>query len=555
MERPRLSSEDSSRLLTLLEENLQGHQVVLEQIKALQESEHKYRSILEELDIGYMEVDREGNIIRVHPRFLSITGYREADLLGKNGNVMLDEEGKALMAEIVELRKKGLANSYELPVRHRLGHRIWLLITGAPLKSLSGEVLGSVGIHFDITERKELEMETNRALASEAFARKRERNLLMKMSHEIRTPINAINGMFHLMKDVPRTPEQEALWQGAMRASKMLRQVVDDVLDLSKLEIGQPTVKRTKVNVVEVTSGIAKMHHLLAEEKGVFLNCGCRLEEKRRVIDVDKWLQILTNLLGNAIKFTEKGGVTLDIWEDPQRPDWIFAEVADEGPGIPEALRERIFEPFGLSPGENVFDEVRVDAGTTGLGLSIARELARLLGGDLLLMPSAKGARFVLEMPAPTWVEADKEGSAGAVSDVRDEGGVPLWDGEGMTVLLAEDNEINVLYARALFQRWSVDVDVAADGIEALECLGKRDYDVVLLDVQMPNLDGLATLRRIRSNERATGVASLRPVYMVTAFADDETRQEAEQAGATGFVTKPFGPQVMLDVLKAVRAK
>jgi len=161
----------------------------------------------------------------------------------------------------------------------------------------------------------------------------------------------------------------------------------------------------------------------------------------------------------------------------------------------------------------------------------------------------------VLEMPAPTWVEADKADSAGAGSDVRDEGGVPLWDGEGMTVLLAEDNEINVLYARALFQRWSVDVDVAADGIEALECMGKRDYDVVLLDVQMPNLDGLATLRRIRSNERATGVANGRPVYMVTAFADDETRQEAEQAGATGFVTKPFGPKIMLDVLKAVRAE
>jgi len=555
MERPFLSHDDSARLMSLLEENLQGQQGMIEQLKTLQESEFKYRTILEDLDLGYMEVDLDGVVTKVHSRFLSMTGYAEKDLLGKSGNVLLDEEGQAKMAEVVALRKEGKATSYEVPVRHRLGHRIWFLITGAPIRNLNGEVIGSVGIHFDITERKELEMETNRALASEAFARKRERNLLMKMSHEIRTPINAINGMFHLMKDVPRTPEQEALWQGALRASKMLRQVVDDVLDLSKLEIGKPVVKRTKVNVVEVTSGIAKMHHLLAEEKGLSLNCGCRLEEKRRVIDVDKWLQILTNLLGNAIKFTEEGGVTLDIWEDSQRPDWIFAEVADDGPGIPEALRERIFEPFGLSPGENALDEVRVDAGTTGLGLSIARELSRLLGGDLLLMPSAKGARFVLEMPAPTWVEADKEGSAGAGSDVRDEGGVPLWDGEGMTVLLAEDNEINVLYARALFERWSVDVDVAADGIEALECMGKRDYDVVLLDVQMPNLDGLATLRRIRSNERATGVASGRPVYMVTAFADDETRQEAQKAGATGFVTKPFGPKIMLDVLKAVRAE
>jgi PAS domain S-box-containing protein len=538
----------------MLEENLQGQHGVLQQLKTLQESEFKYRTMVEDLDLGYMEVNLEGVVTKVHPRFLRMTGYAEKDLVGKNGDVMLDAEGRTKMEEVMALRKEGEVTSYEVPIRHRLGHRIWFLITGAPIRNMKGELVGSVGIHFDITERKQLEMETNRALASEAFARKRERNLLMKMSHEIRTPINAINGMFHLMKDVPRSPEQEAFWQGAMRASKMLRQVVDDVLDLSKLEIGKPAVKRTKVNVVEVTSGIAKMHHVLAEEKGIFLNCGCRLEEKRRVIDVDKWLQILTNLLANAIKFTKEGGVTLDIWEDPKRPDWIFAEVADEGPGIPEALRERIFEPFGLGHSEGVRDEVRVDAGTSGLGLSIARELARLLGGDLLLMPSLKGARFVLEMPAPIWVEADKDASAGASSDETDRGGVPLWDGQGMKVLLAEDNEINVLYAQALFQRWNVEVDVATDGIEALEWMGKRDYDVVLLDVQMPNLDGLATLRRIRSNERAGRVTNGRPVYMVTAFADDETRQEANQAGATGFVTKPFGPQVMLDLLKANRA-
>ncbi|MDG1674933.1 MAG: PAS domain S-box protein, partial [Flavobacteriales bacterium] len=262
MERPFLSHDDSTRLMSMLEENLQGQQGMIEQLNTLQESEFKYRTILEDLDLGYMEVDLDGVVTKVHPRFLSMTGYAEKDLLGKSGNVLLDEKGQAKMAEVVALRKEGKATSYEVPVRHRLGHRIWFLITGAPIRNMKGELVGSVGIHFDITERKQLEMETNRALASEAFARKRERNLLMKMSHEIRTPINAINGMFHLMKDVPRSPEQEALWQGALRASKMLRQVVDDVLDLSKLEIGKPSVKRTKVNVVEVTSGIAKMHHL-----------------------------------------------------------------------------------------------------------------------------------------------------------------------------------------------------------------------------------------------------------------------------------------------------
>ena len=555
MEPTRLTFKDSSRIIKLVEENLNLSSEERLALTALVHSEHKHRSIFEEIDVGFMEVDLEGVILLVHPRFLAMTGYSEKDLVGKNGEVMLDDEGKLRMREVIELRKKGQANSYEVPVRHRLGHRIWLLITGAPLHNLAGEVVGSVGIHFDITERKQLEIETNRALASEAFARKRERQLLLKMSHEIRTPINAINGMFHLMHQVPRSPEHEALWQGALRASKMLRQVVDDVLDLSKLEVGTPTIKRSNVDVVDVTSGIAKMHHLLAEEKGIHLNCGCRLVDKKRVLDVDKWLQILTNLLGNAIKHTEKGHVQLDIWEDPNRPDWIFAEVTDEGPGIPKEHRERIFEPFGMVQYDSYHEEHRMDSGSTGLGLSIARELARVLGGDLLLMPSSKGAKFVLEMPAPIWSENQAPSSIPVDSKRANNEGVPTWDGKGMRVLLAEDNEINILYAKALFQRWNVQVDIAHDGLEALACFETQSYDVVLLDVQMPNLDGLATLRRMRTMERQERERETCPIFMVTAFADDETRTISVNEGASGFLAKPFSPSDMMNVLRNIIEK
>ena len=137
--------------MSLLEENLQGQQGMIEQLKALQESEFKYRTILEDLDLGYMEVDLEGVVTKVHPRFLKMTGYAEKDLLGKNGNVMLDEEGQVKMAEVVALRKEGKATYYEVPVRHRLGHRIWLLITGAPIRNLNGEVIGSVTLEQMIT--------------------------------------------------------------------------------------------------------------------------------------------------------------------------------------------------------------------------------------------------------------------------------------------------------------------------------------------------------------------------------------------------------------------
>ena len=521
-----------------LEENIKGKPELEALLHALRASEFKYRTILEELDIGFLEVDLEGVILRVHPRFTAITGYAEGDLLGKQGDLLLDDEGKQMMSEVIEKRKQGTASSYELPVRHRLGHRIWLLITGAPLRDMDGDVVGSVGIHFDVTARKELELENERALANEAMARQRERELLMKMSHEIRTPINAINGLFHLLDTRAWSEEEMQLWQGAQNASAMLRTVVDDILHLTKLESGANVVSKTEVNVVEVTAGLAKMHHLLAEQKGLTLTCSCRLLEKNRRIDVDKWLQILTNLLGNAIKYTPEGEVTLDIFENANRPGWICAEVRDSGPGIDEAERDKIFAPFG---GRGV--DQASDMGSTGLGLTISRELAVLMGGDLLLMPSPNGARFLVELPAETW--GDEQASSSESAPVPQ---VLAWDGSGVRVLMAEDNELNIMYAQALFDRWNLACVVVGNGREALEAWEKGGFDVLLLDVQMPEMDGLEALTRLRGLERDRDLEPT-PVYMVTAFADEKTRSMAMERGATGFVSKPFSPQEMHRIL------
>lgn len=539
-----MNTQDSSRLIALLEENLQGQQGLLTQLYNLRASEHKYRTILEELDLGYMEVDVKGIIRHVHPRFLSMTGYSSKDLLGKSGDLLLDEEGKKIMDAVIEARKRGDATSYEIPIRHRLGHRIWFLITGAPIRDLDGRVTGSVGIHFDITERKMLELETKRALAAEELARQRERDLLMKMSHEIRTPINAINGMFRLLDGMKRKPEEEALWQGAQRASAMLRQVIDEVLALTKLEAGSQAVHRTKVKVIEVTRGLVEMHHLIAEEQGVPLECDCQLHNENRSLDVDKWLQILTNLLSNAIKYSEKGKVVLDIWEEENRPDWIYASVSDEGPGISKERRELIFEPF-----QGMEKEELSELGSTGLGLPIARELALVMGGDLRLVPSEKGAKFILELPAATWSE--REESQG--DDGEAQTPVPDWDGSGIRVLLAEDNELNILYAKALLNRWNIDFTLVGDGVEALEALENEAFDLVLLDIQMPRMNGLEALQRIRASEEEKGEKEVLPIYMVTAFADEESRSRADAEGATGYLVKPFTPESLSEVLRSVK--
>ncbi len=547
MREPHISMSDSSRLLAMLEENLPENLDLVAQVRAIRASEFKHRTILEELDLGYMEVGLEGEVVHVHPRFLAMTGFTEEELVGTKGEAMLDEEGTARMAEVVLERKAGKASSYEMPILHRDGHRMWFLITGAPIRQEDGTLTGSVGIHFDITQRKLLELETNRALTAEAYARNRERGLLMKMSHEIRTPINAINGMFSLMNNVPRSKEYEAIWQGAMRATAMLRKVVDDVLDLSRLEIGKSSVQLREVDVVDVTSGVAKMHHLLSNEKGIHLECNCELDETQRVLDVDKWLQILTNLLGNAIKYTEEGVVSLVIRNHESKADWIVAEVSDEGKGIPTEHHARIFEPFGMLNADNPKEIHRMKEGSTGLGLSISRELARVMDGELTLVPQSVGACFQLSIPSKTW---DKPTQLRATEDDH-VNQVPNWNAEGMRVLLAEDNDINVLYAKALLDRWKVHVDVAPDGQHALDLMEGGRYDAILLDVQMPNMDGLETVRRIRARERDTE-GEMQQVFMVTAFADVETREMAQAAGANGFLAKPFAPDELFDVLRSI---
>ena len=521
-----------------LEENIKGKPELEALLHALRASEFKYRTILEELDLGFVEVDKDGVVQKVHSRFAEITGYSTEDLIGTTGDFLLDDAGKRMMTEVMENRRRGMASSYELPVRHRLGHRIWMLITGAPLRNLRGDVVGSVGIHFDITDRKELELENERALASEAMARQRERDLLMKMSHEIRTPINAINGLFHLLDTRAWSEEEMPLWQGAQNASAMLRVVVDEILHLTKLESGAQVVNKTEVNVVEATTAMAKMHRLLADQKGLNLTCSCRLSNNNRLIDVDKWLQILTNLLGNAIKYTVEGEITLDIFENSDRPGWIYAEVKDSGPGIEHAERETIFLPFegrGLKQAS--------DMGSTGLGLTISRELAVLMGGDLLLMPSANGARFLLELPAETCSVKEEPSSVSPALPA-----VMTWDGSGVRVLMAEDNELNIMYAQALFDRWNLACVVVGNGREALEAWEKGGFDVLLLDVQMPEMDGLEALTRLRGLERDRDLEPT-PVYMVTAFADEKTRSMAMERGATGFVSKPFSPQEMHRIL------
>ena len=252
-----------------------------------------------------------------------------------------------------------------------------------------------------------------------------------------------------------------------MRATAMLRKVVDDVLDLSRLEIGKSSVQLREVDVVDVTSGVAKMHHLLANEKGIHLECNCELDETQRVLDVDKWLQILTNLLGNAIKYTEEGVVSLVIRNHESKADWIVAEVSDEGKGIPKEHHARIFEPFGILNADNPKEIHRMKEGSTGLGLSISRELARVMDGELTLVPQSVGACFQLSIPSKTW---DKPTQLRATEGDH-VNQVPDWNAEGMRVLLAEDNDINVLYAKALLDRWKVHVDVAPDGQRALDLM------------------------------------------------------------------------------------
>jgi signal transduction histidine kinase/CheY-like chemotaxis protein/HPt (histidine-containing phosphotransfer) domain-containing protein len=389
-----------------------------------------------------------------------------------------------------------------------------------------------IGTLQDITERKLGEQEILKARESAENSMKVKEIFLANMSHEIRTPMNAILGFTRLLYETELSKEQRGFIDAIHFSGENLLVIINDILDLSKIQSGKMTIEKYEFSILELLSGIISVFRPKAQEKGLKLIC--KTEPNLPVMikgDPVRLNQILTNLLANALKFTEKGSVSLEIGAiTTQSQDILFEfKVKDSGIGIAADQQKGIFENFVQAS-----NDTTRKYGGTGLGLAIVKDLVSLQEGKISVDSTpGKGSTFIVHLPFERVNETTTQLSTQIFSNSD-----VLVQMRSATILVVEDNAVNQLLVKKVLEKTGCTIDIASNGIEAIACLKSRKYDVVLMDVQMPEMDGYEATTYIRTKFSAP--LSQIPIIAMTAHAFGSDVTQCISAGMNDYISKPF---------------
>lgn len=394
----------------------------------------------------------------------------------------------------------------------------------------------------ELKHKNEKLFEAN-ALAEQSTKAKEQ--FLATMSHEIRTPLNAILGFQKLLKDTALDEEQKDYVESIDFAGKNLLVIINDVLDLSKIEAGKFDFNLDALNVKQALSSVKELIEFNAKEKNIELVLNHDEEIPETVIgDAARFNQILLNLVGNAVKFTEKGTVTISSKLISNKADLVLCEftIKDTGIGIPKDKLGLIFERFiQATP-----DTTRKYGGT-GLGLTIVKQLLNLQGGKISVeSEEGKGSAFTFYLPF-TKATGQAKRSGNTEKRKTDAASGKPTPGIKINILVAEDTPLNQKLLKKIVQKWGYDMDVASNGREAITLLEKKDYDIILMDIQMPEMDGYTASKLIRGlqNERKKNI----PIIALTAHASNQEAQKCLGLGMNAYISKPFDSNVLLNTI------
>lgn len=504
--------------------------------KKIAYSEEKYRGIIENMQLGLLEVDGEHIITRAYDSFCEMTGYTEEELNGKNAmDVFLPKPLHDQMYKEDEKRIKGQQSIYETRMIKKNGEEIFVLISGAPFYNEHGEMVGSIGIHYDITKRKKLEEELKEARNQADRSREAEKQFLANMSHEIRNPINAIIGMTNLIYDTKPTKAQLEYLDKIKFSSEILLGLISGILDISKIESGKFELVEREIDLKDTLGAIVDISGFRTQDRDVKIilkfddNINFKVLADPTVIN-----QIFLNLINNSLKFTEKGiievsGVLLE--QDKNEAHFVFA-VKDTGIGIPKDKLGTIFELFNQGD-----SQTKLKYGGTGLGLAIVKQLVEKYSGTIDV-ESEVGKGSIFQFSLKLQVSQLKK-SAAKTYQVKS---------NFSHILIVEDNAINQQYLSGILKNWKFTYDIANNGLEALEHIESKKYDLVLMDIRMPLMDGYETTIHIRANHDNENQKV--PIVALTASALVDEKEKALAVGMNYHVTKPFTPDQLANVLR-----
>jgi PAS domain S-box-containing protein len=506
----------------------------------IRKSEEKYRGIMNNMELGLLEVDNHQTIVRAYDKFCKMVGYKEAELLGKNAQqLFLPPAYMKILEEQDKLRKQGSSSSYEVPIIKKDGSILWTLISGAPIIDENGITTGSIGIHYDINERKLLEQELSLAKQIAEDARQAEKQFLANMSHEIRTPLNAIIGMAHLLFDTHPNAQQFEYLEILRSSADFLHGLISDLLDMAKIEAGKIEIHHREFDLVGLLKTVQKVFEIKIGTRPIDVKVKIDSKVNGTYIGDDLLLnQILLNLLGNADKFTEKGSIELSVKQvDIISEDEVLLEfqVADTGIGISEEKLGLIFQKF-----KQVNHQGHKQKGT-GLGLAITKELIELQGGSISAT-SIEGQQSVF-----TFVLPYRKGHTTIVQQPASSHFINSKDFENGHILVVEDNLMNQKYISSLLSKWHRQFTIVSDGRQAVEQIQKHKFDIVFMDLQMPHMDGYEATIAIRSTQSQNQSI---PIVALTASAMLDQKVKALAVGMNDFLPKPFAPNQLFEMLQ-----
>ena len=496
---------------------------------------------------GYHSLAADGTVIAVNETELELLGYARAEFVGRKLTEFMTPASSAAFAQSwEELQRSGAVRDLELELIRKDGTIMPFLVSRNVVHDAAGKLTATRSTLVDNRARKAREREiaamqvelARRAEQAEA-ANLAKSSFLANMSHEIRTPMNAILGMAHLLRRSGLTPTQTDRLDKIQTASDHLLHVVNDILDLSKIEAGKFVLEDLPVSVNALLNNVCSICTARAQFKGLKLKIESASFAPNLQGDPTRLQQALLNYVTNAIKFTERGAVTLRAIGEEETPQWLRVrfEVEDTGVGIaPEAL-PRLFGAF-----EQADNSTTRRYGGTGLGLVITRRLAELMGGEAGVesTPGVGSTFWFTVLLQRKERRSDLAPQAATQAEALIRRCYP-----GRRVLLVDDEPINLEVARFLLEESGLVVDTAADGAAAVEWARKTEYAAILMDVQMPTLDGLAATRQIRAlpGYRDTPILAM----TANAFVEDKTR--CLDAGMNDFLIKPFVPELLFSTL------
>ncbi|MEM7767281.1 MAG: ATP-binding protein [Pseudomonadota bacterium] len=514
---------------------------LIEAREAAVDKHHMFETACDHSVHGLILSDKDGNVHYANAAMCDMLGYSAEELHGLTSAEVVHPDDIGRNRDIVELLADGTLSQdvHEKRYIKADGSVLHVSVALTVVQKYRDGAALYINHVRDITQQREQVLRLKQALVQAEEAARLKSQFLANMSHEIRTPLNGIIGMAQILQHTELTDDQAENLAVLQESGHTLMALLNDILDLSKIEAGKLDVTPVKADLRHKLSRMFKLHEMAAAEKGVaFRSVIHPTVPSRLVFDPVRVRQCLDNLLANAVKFTSAGEIIIAITcgENVRGEHLVTVHVSDTGTGIPPEKQNQVFEAF-----QQVDGTVTRSHGGSGLGLAITRQLATLMGGGLSVKSEVgRGSVFTLTFKAGATVSPRLSPHAIRIEDPVSS---PVPQLGQRRVLIVDDNSINRRVARILLSNYGIESDEATEGIEALDRLATQTYDLVLLDIHMPVLDGVRTFERLR---QLPGGARDVPVIALTADAMSGDREKYLAMGMTGYVSKPIDERVLI---------